>query len=362
MKKRILALSLVMALALSLGLAAFADDTPNSADPGFDYTWFEVGSATSYGIADGETGKVAWKEIKSTDLTLDGYLDVSKLVKKNGTIFFATEEFAKVKVIKTAASATSLVAEGKATAFEVKAPAAKLTLANKKPTNFTEDTAIFTVPAGTEWAYLNGRDWEKVASGTSIEIPLQDYKQDIWVRTAATATAGPSPVLKLSVPAYTKAPAPKVNLAKGTVSAKVGYEVQLSGGTIVTLEDKQLEVGKTYGGRVLGIGGSFRVSMRVPADKEKGKPPSAWVTIELPEETSPEFIPDEDLALGAKGQILVVGGKPIEMYDATSSKWKKVKKVTKAQLDVEGGVRFRTAGSATKWPSEPYTISLADLY
>jgi len=362
MRKRIFALTLVLALvaafaipALGLTEAQIGTATPGDADNNHLYA---VSTTDKYyafqKTADlGNTKKLSWKEIKDTDKTLDGKLDLSKVVKDDGVLVFGPD--------KTTATNSSMLT-ATFTSIEVKKPATKPGKVETKgeKASYTSLVVTLTVDKGTEYAPVNGQGWEAADADGKIIIPLSANKQDFWLRMASSATAGPSPVVKFSVPAMPAGPSAKLDLSKNSISAKkdtLWYATDMSGSEIfgaeaapkaVPSDGKDIDLSTITGADPVD---GYIVYLATPGDKAKGRPQSAWTPV-IVMAAMMDAPSSDNFVLAAKGQILVTGDVIIEMRSATdaTAKWKKVKKLTKTDL-VDTGV-FRVAGSESVLPSE----------
>ncbi|MCL2083775.1 MAG: hypothetical protein FWH06_00775 [Oscillospiraceae bacterium] len=364
MKKRIFALTLVLAMAAAFVIPAIGADegyTPGDIDFG---QWIAKGSFTSYAFATTETAKLSWKDIPDNALALDGTFDISKIVKASGFLVLTTNK---------ATAATNAGAAKEASATSVVLPVSGVAAKPGKVTveyNGTADedgnnTLKFTGADGLEWAGINAKvGWLDYATTTSVDAgspKVLGYKQDLWFRApAATETGLPSVPVKVSIAAAPAGPKAALNVQKGEIKVKGGWE--FSTGTSLVEPDgpggKLNDAAKviTFGSETSLTGANPTlasdvdvIELRAPATAKK--PASAWTTVNLAVKS--QDTPDTgDFALAAKGEVLVVGGKVIEFQDG--DKAKKAKKFTSAQ--VTAGIKVRVAGTKTTLPSEWVTL------
>lgn len=399
MRKRLLALTIALAFVLALVPFAFMAEigvgqtsTPafvkhyygTNADIKIDdvsLRAFGLATATSYAFLTADaapTGtanpKLSWKAAGKAVL-VNQEMDISKIAAKGGFLFISNLDVNATKVDAGSwGSATSFAASDIAVFQIIKQPATKPVIA-KGDITYTNDEVIidkFSVASNLEWTYAEDvNNWQKETSGKLI-LPLMPYKQDIWVRIAATADSAPSVSVKVSIAALGNAPAAKLDMAKGLVKAKGNWLIwnpKLGEFSTVTsingnnakgdITLAQLEAIECYPGSTL--------EFIIPATG--AKPGTSIGYLFMPYDQAgegPINVYDDLFVISSKNTVVISGLVPVEFWEVkgTATAWKKAKafKIDGAENPLFGaGIKVRFAGTKSMWPSSAeYTVKIVN--
>lgn len=387
MKKRLLALSLVLALTLALGIPALmaGGATSDAAATLPNNTWIDVASVSSYAVVKtdgyGDASKLSWK---ATVATKDNRMDFAKIAAVKDASYLIIAPGA-VNDVKTAAPKVASLSSLTGVEFFKLLPAGtKPTGDGFKPTYYDEEgvvamAKIAGLTADFEWIYANAAGtWEPgVAGGKTFDV--KPFKQEIWVRAKATTTAGPSASVKISLAALAADPVVKLDLVKGQIKAKAGWLVGTVDGVMTATLTSQSKGTITLSASATSLNvdapvyniseSGYQLYFRVPASAD-GKKPGSGITVlslEIPNADEKIFdigavSPNELFNLTTK-DVQVIGGVPVQILtgSGTSAKWKTVKALKLGDgkdINFGGSVKIRIAGTKSVLPGTEYTLKL----
>lgn len=384
MKKRLLALILTMILALTLVVPAFMDDGGVPLPTGVkelppDYFVKLPASGTSimspapYAIISAEdwvkeTFRIPWKTFVAKEVMLNGKYDISKLISgvkkesflvipQDGTIVTTGKQ--EVLNASKMASLTSVMTATNVEVFRVLKPADKPKA--PKPSYDKKDgyaTYTFTGTAvEMEYQKLGASSWTPITNSI-MEIKQEEYKVEYYIRAKGVGTAtSVSASVKVTVPALTNAPTTKLDIAKGEIKLKKGWEVKVSGDATVTslAAAKTLLIGEVTDIDKGTISRNEQyIEYRVPPTEKKAG--STWSKLYLDNVGLGEELKGDAkvfFTFGAKNTVAVVGSIPIQAK--IKEKWKTVKSIKYTDFafasgSAEGTLEVRMAGTKTKLP------------
>jgi hypothetical protein len=257
MKKRVIALFLIMTISLALVLPASAGDNgvfgSNGADsfaPDLDSfvdvtrrddeTGADLQHYLAFAFAANRTETLRWSEMDSKNLTADSkWLDIRRIARGTGILVLSSS---KTPPLNTIAGIEALV-DGEGSIDYAVIPISGIADRPAKPVftfagsdvhfnEFTPERALLpNPPAPTlEWTYINA--WEGWRDVTFSGIRLSGTRSNIWVRTKGqrdsegNVTGLPSVPIRVTLPAIR--PAPKVggNGARGEIKVRSGWHIE----------------------------------------------------------------------------------------------------------------------------------------
>jgi len=335
---------------MAFALPAMANDSaalPNTGSyvidvTDYNYYYFKVGTKEISKTSD-------WKAIDGkislgTATSLDGnrsFADFSKIANKTGTLYLSnfsgTPDGTMTSILERYAFS---VADN---TFKPKVGTAPYLYED----NFLlVPNDILIAPVGSNAfasisSLVNGRNIR--ASGSSIAIMAQPYKQDFLVRKDDTKSA------KLSVAAQAAPPALKVNTARGQIGMKKNWEIDVGDGWVKVPDTVKFLTVSASGTSLAGtadwtIGYQDDLKVRVAATEKR----PASVESELVWDLF-RVADDVDVSMFANGlnnRTNVLGGRIIEAF--IDNKWKKLKVIP---ADLDGTTPIRVAGNKYTFPS-----------
>lgn len=407
MKKRVLSLTLILAVAVSLfvfvpvgttaAIDAVAPTLPGSGPTATTGTAFDgnfilsssdnwetakfyafVVTELTYGEITGTSKtldaaaqakiKFSWKAIAVNTLRPDGRLDLSKVTNKKGMLFVtgATEnmpkDFTDAELNKFASKAVDYYAIPEA------GTAADFPAVFKLLYDRVDDKAkLMGGEKGTKNEDLEpiSGDFEYALSGSSnyIDLPgggefgLKPYAQKITIR----AKGKPGTTKSFTIAAKAAGPSVKPNLITGTFPVKKGQQIALDPSDAIltipadnSVKALKLGVENSVGGEIIDVQRDSIIYVRTGATATK--PASEWTSVDLAAYASMGALTIDNFAFQSGGKLVAAGGVAIEMWnDAPAPSGQKWIAWNYAKAKDQMITKFRLKGTKTAWPGPETT-------
>jgi hypothetical protein len=394
MCKRVFTVALAAVLAFSLALpclarnrAAVFGDTRNSDDlnlAGFSTLLNVTGKDAnggvsrffhSYAIVDAGKTAVKWREIRTRDLTVELYWDISGLIKKPGKLILSSENVSGNTVTRVSDFENAGGSDGITYAvYTITEIAPRPGRIGKNRIAYSDGEAFIDIGAGREWS-RDGVKWQGASvSGPSggdgtakwCAVTLTSAKQTVFVRNAGDArnseniTMSSRKSVRVTIPATPKAPRVNIYPARGFISVRRGMEISNDGNTWARIGGKTVALSAVTtlpaafgsGDVNINLNNGSDVFIRNPASG--GKPPSnAFATRIMFENTG--IVSAEDFTSSPGKTIKIDSSVTIEAF--MNGKWKKIKKLNADRIP-DDGLWVRRAGEKDRMPGPERILRL----
>ncbi|MCL2080552.1 MAG: hypothetical protein FWH16_00465 [Oscillospiraceae bacterium] len=374
MKKRFAALFFVIAFSLIImatvsGMPDFegASAPPTILELPQVYNADGTAAGTKYAIIPHDkitsaNAGVSWKDFGNAVLPGDK-ADITKLLNTKTVSYLIIPKTADLATIKTIEALADIGYD----IYKLLPPEAKPKI--NKPTFTEADGVIFAVfdfdPDKYQYQMTGETTWENcndVVDG-KFAVPLREYRVDFNFRLmpADAEKNTPSQAIKVTVPAMANPVSTKLDIARGEIKAKAGWEIEVvaSGSTkTTTLTSAVTFVTGGDGDISTGSLGDGATMFRYRLKSTTGKPGSEWSEINLNIGISEELSgdPTKYFTFTGKTNIMIIGAVPIQIKDA-NGRWKTVKNINASKdIPADTGVEVRMAGTRTRLPGPPKTL------
>ena len=311
--------------------------------------------------------QIAWKDFGAANVTPDGTVDITNIVNVRNPSYLFVSRNPELKSKKTmgalAASLSSFVQGTDYNIYNILPPAAKPSIPRPVFSDNADGSPVskYTFTAdGLEYQKLGEKDkWKEVPAEWNIE--LEEYRVEYSVRVKATAEKAASLPVKMTVPALAAPPSVKLDIIKGEIKAKNGWQIKtdITAGVITLNSARTFTAGHSEDNFEKGeIGeGSKLFMFRVPSSADGKRAGTAWTTLHINFERSPALDGDADdyFALTARN-VIITGAVPIQIN--VGGRWKTVKNIKFNEIHDTDGVQVRMAGTRTKLPGDIKTLYL----
>jgi hypothetical protein len=298
----------------------------------------------SYAFAEQGKTKITWKEIKSADLTIDLRWDISKIIRKTGTLVLSSADAGSNR-----ASTLGEVEDAGGYAIYVITSIARNPAAiGRDKITYGGGEAFVNIGTGNEWS-KDGYTWNQEGE---CRVTVSTEKQTVYVRgkgnaeDASKITLPSVKTVRVNIPAMPKTPKVNIYPAQGFLSARAGMEISNDGEIWARMTKNTIDLGAVTrlpaaggGSADIDLGDGRDVYIRRAA--EGGRPPSDAFTATIKLRHSGE-IAEEHFTAAPGRTVLIDNAIAAEAF--IGGKWKKVKSLTESDIP-ESGLRIRRAGA-----------------